>query len=86
MVAVRTSKYIAYTIQCHYVPAVLQRKGRTPLTSSMNDEITRMYKRIEELEQRLTFFEQLVFRDYIRLLELYREKLSREENDKQFFN
>lgn len=35
-----------------------------------------MQKRIEELEQRLSFFEQLVYNDYLRLLELYRDKLA----------
>lgn len=52
----------------------------------MNDEIARLYKRIEELEQRLNFFEQLVYRDYIRLLEIWRENLSREEKLKQWWN
>lgn len=46
------------------------------MATDVNDELEQMQKRIEELEQRLNFFEQLVYKDYLRLLALYRDKLT----------
>jgi len=52
--------------------------------SYVKSDLICMQKRLEEMDRRLMFFEQLVYRDYLRLLDLYKENLSDTERHKHY--